>query len=604
MNLDTKIQKYTMPESLDRQKLAEKIRVLRTQYKEAKSKNKYRPFTEVEIEKNAGFLSKEDIDRGKNVAKEKQNEIKDRLFRYHDKFYQKALEDLKSSCIVDRLKNQVNTNVSTKEFLLAKKYMFKRDIYSNKSFGGDLNKLIHIINNQIYALESNKSYQIPNDYNQTIKTNIGLKTDLNDQKIDEAKLVETICKLQELIFNDPDIKDLIINNVKEKRNPHSSKYRYITNQYIADKEAAVLSISEFTINFPEYKKFKSLQDTFGLNYNIFTNLIVAGNSEYIKALLLDTRNEIQNISDQDPKTEKQIYKIQEMINKTVFKCIELESNNTQTRPQLVNMVAILCNLSELEAKKYLQSWLISLSEIDHSWDIKVGENITKLISLQNQENNVVQELDMIFNINDLARYPDQILQSLPEKYKEKKPYVLSVYAKDDNNGILYKSEPSSIERPVENLGNNGNMLLMEAFSYFDIIRFIKTRIDKGFSPPDVIIINAHGNQTGFLLSKKANSGIFKKNTLEKEKLKSFIDYLREIDAEIVLNSCAAAKGDDSFHKKTQEISLKVIAAKGNIKNGTNIILDFNPDAGKIYTKSVEYTEADTNYFQGHKLSEK
>jgi hypothetical protein len=125
-----------------------------------------------------------------------------------------------------------------------------------------------------------------------------------------------------------------------------------------------------------------------------------------------------------------------------------------------------------------------------------------------------------------------------------------------------------------------------------------------YPPPDVIIINAHGNQNGFMLSNENNSGRFSKTTLDKTKLKPFLDWMKNLGIEIVLNSCSTGMGENIFHGKAAEMSLKVISAKDSIRSGTNIELVYDNESRKVLTKSIGFVDADTNYYKGHHLGDK
>jgi hypothetical protein len=409
--------------------------------------------------------------------------------------------------------------------------------------------------------------------------------------------VISIYALRRLILNDLDIRQYVLEDESEKPNPFSYKYESLLLQYSLDKDKSTVIMNEFTTNFPKFKSFEEIKD----RRNIFANLVIADESEYKNELLSNICKEIEGLSDNDENSKTKLDKIIELINYAIFECLKIESEGEKTRPQMINLVSKLSNLDYEQSAQYLQSWLFSRSSFSFSRDLKVGDNIVQLIRLQKQ-NGLIKELDRKYNLHDFARYPAPILETLPDKYNESKPYVLSVFPKDDHNGIEYRNLGGSLQLPIDTLGENGNLLIMEASSYFDIIRFIKTRIDEGFKPPDVIIINAHGNENGFMLSDKKNSGEFTKKSLEQSKIRPFIDYIKNMGTEIILNSCSNGKGVDSIHEKASEMSISVISANDTISSGTTIDLEFDENLHKIRTKSVQYVNADANYYKGHGLN--
>jgi predicted secreted protein len=485
MNIDKAKHKYTESESQTRQRLTAEIKLLRQAVREAKKNNEFRSFTDEEVEWYKDWLCEDELqtmlNKGKSVAKEKQNEIKDKLFAYHDKFYQKALRDLRSKSFSDPDNSKINTNAPTSEFLEAKKALLKREIYSKKSVSNDLKELCEVILDQIQEIKGNKSYVAKSGKKLSVSVKLNFTSNLEGEYISAAESAQSIAELQDLIYNDPDVNEFILNDKKAKTSPYSFRYSHALDTYITNRDQSEQIMKDFTDNFPQFRTLEGLKNSSTLNTTIFTNLVIASESEYKKDLILDIRSFIQENLVGSSIKRGWLIKVQEMINNTAIKCVEMSSNGADTIPQLIEMVSMLCNLKTDQAEKYLQNWFLSKSNFKYSFDLKIGENITELIRLQNHENDSVAKLDELYNLHDFARYPSETLAHLPEKYEEKEPYALSVFCKDDHNGVEYLGKSFSISNPEKNLGEDANLLLMEASSYFDIIRFIKTRIDNGLS---------------------------------------------------------------------------------------------------------------------------
>ena len=65
-------------------------------------------------------------------------------------------------------------------------------------------------------------------------------------------------------------------------------------------------------------------------------------------------------------------------------------------------------------------------------------------------------------------------------------------ASNDHNSV-FDNVGQTLEKIQTSLNDLGNLLIIEASSYFEIIRFLHQRHIDGFRPPSIIHITAHGS---------------------------------------------------------------------------------------------------------------
>lgn len=171
-----------------------------------------------------------------------------------------------------------------------------------------------------------------------------------------------------------------------------------------------------------------------------------------------------------------------------------------------------------------------------------------------------------FNIYNFTRYSVQQLIDLKTQAEEKdKPYILKVTASQDHNGALSQSGVG-IRLLKNQLGDDGNVLFMEAASAWDIVKCIQNRIKNGHQPPQIIYIFAHGNTGQIHFSDEVN-GSLTKSKLEHYRIKGLLNYLEKTKTKVVLQACSTGKGNNSIGQSIANQGVKIIAPQSDI-NGT------------------------------------
>ena len=282
------------------------------------------------------------------------------------------------------------------------------------------------------------------------------------------------------------------------------------------------------------------------------------------------------------------------INSLVF--LQAIYNNSEYNQKVVNLFAELMGEEKSVASEYIYRWNLSHSFSSYKYDSLIGDNLVKFIELKKENPELCGQLRTDLNIYCLERYNNDYLKSLPEKLSQNKPYVLTVVATEDGSGVIgivYK--PISIME--EQLGENGNVIAMEAESFVAVSAWLKKRYEDGFNLPDVVYIVGHGSHEVLVLNSRGKFGFLESQQMsgQPSKLPVYLEWLKKLNITVVLDACSTGSTDsNSLHSKAIEHNLKVIAPQSDVSGrGTEIKLNLKD--GHLQVSEVNYPDSETSY---------
>ncbi len=279
----------------------------------------------------------------------------------------------------------------------------------------------------------------------------------------------------------------------------------------------------------------------------------------------------------------------DFINQLVYTIFDLELQGFDCRHKLIALIGSIMSARPETTETYFYHWLESRTLISvQSKPSRVGSELNRYLEIKAKNHTLIEDLAEKLNIYCLGRYPMTLLEKQMQSYSDKeKPFMLSVVAASDDSGDL-SFLCLDLQNSLDQLGQNGNLLIFEASNHIEILKFLKHRHYRGFRAPAVLHIGAHGNSTTFRLSDQIG-GDFTIETVEEIRFKPLLNYLKQNRVTVILESCSTGNGTKSLKNAALKLGIPIIAPDYDITNGTQIKLEVRNN--KIEVENVIFKKA-------------
>jgi hypothetical protein len=267
--------------------------------------------------------------------------------------------------------------------------------------------------------------------------------------------------------------------------------------------------------------------------------------------------------------------------------MDLESKNFNFREKLIKFISRIMEVDIETTSKYFYRWLSSTTIVAKFGEpSRVGVELCEYLKLKKEHPNLPEELAKKFGIYCLGRYSEDFLLSIIQSYEDhQNQYMLSVVATWDHNGVAADAG-KNLAKIQKDMPEGSNLLVMEAGSYFEVIRWLSNRVKDGYKLPSIIHILAHGDAEGFALS-NLKTGSFETKELTNLKLQPFLSKLKEEGITIILDSCSTGLGSDSLGEVALRHDFQVLAPNNSINRGTEFKLYINKE-GRLGVQEVRF----------------